>query len=85
MFCYQCQETMGGKGCERSGVCGKKQDLAVLMDLLLWVTKGLGAVTTQLRKEKKAVLEEVNRQVRKNLCMTQTNTNFDKTAIEQAV
>lgn len=76
---------MGGKGCERSGVCGKKQDLAALMDLLLWVTKGLGAVTTQLRKEKKAVPEEVNRQVRKNLCMTQTNTNFDKTAIEQAV
>ena len=81
MFCYQCQETMAGKGCTREGVCGKKADLAAMQDLLVWVTKGLGALTTQLRKEKKEVPEKVNRCVRVSLCMTQTNTNFDMPAV----
>ena len=85
MFCYQCQETMAGKGCTREGVCGKKADLAALQDLLIWVTKGLGAVTTQLRKEKKEISDNVNRCVRINLCMTQTNTNFDRQAITDRI
>ena len=85
MFCYQCQETMAGKGCTREGVCGKKADLAALQDLLVRVTKGLGAVTTQLRKEKKEIAEDVNRCVRVNLCMTQTNTNFDREAVAEKI
>ena len=72
---------MAAKGCTREGVCGKKADLAALQDLLVWVTKGLGAVTTQLRREKKEIPDEVNRCVRVSLCMTQTNTNFDRQAI----
>lgn len=76
---------MAGKGCTREGICGKKADLAALQDLLVWVTKGLGAVTTQLRKEKKEIAENVNRCVRINLCMTQTNTNFDKQAISDRI
>ena len=43
MFCYQCQETAGGKGCTMQGVCGKKPDVAEMQDLLVYVTKGLGA------------------------------------------
>ena len=85
MFCYQCQETMAGRGCTREGVCGKKADLAALQDLLCWVTKGLGAVTTQLRKEKKEVGSHINRCVRINLCMTQTNTNFDRQAVTDRI
>ena len=46
MFCYQCQETAGCKGCTMSGVCGKKPDVAAMQDLLVYVTKGISAVTT---------------------------------------
>ena len=49
MFCYQCQETAGNKGCTVQGVCGKKFDVARAQDLLIYVTKGLSAVTTALR------------------------------------
>ena len=45
MFCYQCQETAGCKGCTMSGVCGKKPDVAAMQDLLVYVTKGISAVT----------------------------------------
>ena len=76
---------MAGKGCTREGICGKKADLAALQDLLIWVTKGVGALTTQLRKEKKEVAESVNRCVRINLCMTQTNTNFDAQAVSERI
>ena len=49
MFCFQCQETAGCKGCTVSGVCGKKPEVAAMQDLLIYVTKGLSAVTTALR------------------------------------
>ena len=51
MFCYQCQETAGCSGCTISGVCGKKPDVAAMRDLLVYVTKGLSAITTALRNE----------------------------------
>lgn len=78
MFCYQCQETAGGKGCTMSGVCGKKPEVAVMQDLLIYVTKGLSAVATELRKEGKAVEKEVNHLVTINLFATITNANFDR-------
>ena len=55
MFCYQCQETAGNTGCTVSGVCGKKPEVAAMQDLLVYVTKGLSAVTTQFRSEGKPV------------------------------
>lgn len=55
MFCYQCQETAGCAGCTVSGVCGKKPDVALMQDLLIYVTKGISAVAQQLRKEGKKV------------------------------
>ena len=45
MFCYQCQETAGCKGCTVVGVCGKQPDVAAMQDLLVWVTKGISAVS----------------------------------------
>ena len=81
MFCYQCQETAGGKGCTVQGVCGKKPDVAEMQDLLVYVTKGLGAVTTALRAEGKKVAIEVNHRVTMNLFITITNANFDREAI----
>ncbi len=78
MFCYQCQETAGGKGCTLMGVCGKSPDVAAMQDLLVYVTKGLGAVATRLREEGKKVSREVNHLVTLNLFVTITNANFDR-------
>jgi hydroxylamine reductase len=81
MFCYQCQETAGCTGCTKVGVCGKKPDVAAMQDLLVYVTKGISAVTTQLRAEGKAVAPAVNHLITLNLFTTITNANFDKGAI----
>ena len=77
MFCFQCQETAGNKGCTQTGVCGKNSDLANMQDLLIYVTKGLSEVTTRLRKEGKTVSKEVNHFITLSLFQTITNANFD--------
>lgn len=81
MFCYQCQETMRGTGCNMAvGVCGKTKDVAELQDLLIMSIKRLAGVY-----EKKGLhaqdTPELNRQVIKALFMTITNANFDEVAI----
>ena len=85
MFCYQCQETAGCKGCTMSGVCGKKPDVAAMQDLLVYVTKGISAVTTVLRREGKQVSANVNHMITLNLFTTITNANFDKESIEARI
>ena len=85
MFCYQCQETAKGTGCTMRGVCGKLPETAALQDLLVYVTKGLSAVTTQLRAEGKEVSEQVNHLVSLNLFTTITNANFDDDAISAKI
>ena len=81
MFCFQCQETAGCSGCTVSGVCGKKPDVAAMQDLLVYVTKGISAVTTQLRSEGKEIDDNINHQIIVNLFTTITNANFDKESI----
>ena len=81
MFCYQCQETAGCTGCTRVGVCGKGPELAAMQDLLVYVTKGLCAVTSRLRAEGAEVDPQVNQLVVWNLFTTITNANFDQAAI----
>ena len=85
MFCYQCQETAGCTGCTRVGVCGKHPDVAAMQDLLVYVTKGLSAVTTALRAQGEAVEGEINHLITLNLFTTITNANFDKEAIEARI
>ena len=85
MFCYQCQETAGCEGCTMSGVCGKKPDVAAMQDLLVYVTKGISAVTTALRQEGKQVSAEINHLITLNLFTTITNANFDKENIEAII
>ncbi len=85
MFCFQCQETAGCKGCTMVGVCGKKPEVAAMQDLLIYVTKGLSAVTTALRNEGKTVSRDVNHMVSWNLFTTITNANFDREAIIERV
>lgn len=81
MFCYQCQETAGCSGCTQMGVCGKNPEVAAMQDLLIYVTKGLSAITTQLRKEKTAISKDTNHLITWNLFTTITNANFDSQAI----
>ena len=81
MFCYQCQETAGCKGCTVVGVCGKKPEVAAMQDLLIYATKGLSAVTTALRAAGKSVSRNVNHLVTVNLFTTITNANFDRESI----
>lgn len=80
MFCFQCQETAGGKGCTRVGVCGKPADVAGLQDLLVYVTKGISYYAVKLREKgiENAVAERFPVD---SLFMTLTNTNFDRTAL----
>ena len=85
MFCYQCQETAGCKGCTMVGVCGKQPDVAAMQDLLVYVSKGISAVTTALRKSGEEIPTEINHLITLNLFTTITNANFDKQAIEARI
>ncbi|HAF86414.1 MAG TPA: hydroxylamine reductase, partial [Sphaerochaeta sp.] len=84
-FCFQCQETSRNIGCTQKGVCGKDPETSNMMDLLIWVTKGLSQVTTRLRSEGKAIPTEVNHMVTFNLFSTITNANFDEQIIIERI
>lgn len=81
MFCYQCQETAGCTGCTQKGVCGKTPETAAMQDLLVYLTKGMSAITTEMRKEGKRVSRDINHHITLNLFITITNANFDENAI----
>ena len=85
MFCFQCQETAGNKGCTLQGVCGKKPEVAQLQDLLVWTTKGLCEVTSRLRDEGKTIDQKTNHLITQNLFITITNANFDASAVTKAI
>lgn len=78
MFCFQCQETAGNKGCTKAGVCGKSAEVANLQDMLIYATKGLSEVTTAARRQGLAVDSRLNHYINLNLFTTITNANFDK-------
>lgn len=81
MFCYQCQETAKGTGCEVKGVCGKNEEVAKLQDLLIHSLKGIGEVVINGKLDVEN-MDELNHEVLKSLFMTITNANFDDNAIE---
>ncbi|BAH05899.1 hydroxylamine reductase [Clostridium kluyveri] len=77
MFCFQCQEAAGGKGCTVKGVCGKTADVAKAQDLLVYVTKGLAVVSNEGRKV--GVIDaNVDKYITESLFATITNANFDR-------
>lgn len=76
MFCYQCQETAGGKGCTVKGVCGKTDDVAKLQDLLIYTLKGISQIVVKGKLDVKN-LDNANYQVLNSLFMTITNANFN--------
>ncbi len=76
MFCYQCEQTAGGTGCTKSGVCGKNEDVAGLQDTLLITLKGIAAYAYHAR-ELGAVDEQVDAFFAEGLFATLTNVNFN--------
>jgi len=81
MFCFQCQETAKGTGCEVRGMCGKTEEVAKLQDLLIYTIKGISDVIVKGKLDN-TKLVDANHQVMNSLFMTITNANFDADAIE---
>jgi len=84
MYCYQCQETAKGIGCEIRGVCGKSEEVAKLQDLLIYTVKGISQIVIKGDLETET-LNYVNHEVLNSLFMTITNANFNDAAIEQQI
>ena len=84
MFCFQCQETARGKGCDIAGVCGKKENTAKTMDLLIYALKGVSSLVVREAIDAKDI-PEMNREVLTALFMTITNANFDDDAIYEEI
>jgi len=76
MFCYQCEQTAGGSGCTKIGVCGKNEDIQSLQDTLLFGLKGIAAYAYHAR-ELGAKDEEVDAFMHEALFKTVTNVSFD--------
>ena len=86
MFCYQCQETAGNKGCLLKGVCGKDYSTANLMDLLIFNLKGIAIITTAMRRAGVATdYRTADKTIMESLFATITNANFDYTSIAKRV
>jgi hydroxylamine reductase len=84
MFCYQCQETAKGTGCEIRGVCGKTEEVAKLQDLLIYTLKGISEIVVKSKLDVKE-LGPVNPEVLNSLFMTITNANYDGVAFEKEI
>lgn len=84
MFCYQCEQTSGGSGCTRAGVCGKTSEVAELQDLLIYVVKGIGMYANRARHFKVSD-RDVDVFVIEALFSTVTNVNFDSESLIQLV
>lgn len=81
MFCYQCQETSRGRGCDRVGVCGKQPETSARMDLLLYTVQGISLINRELRV-KAEPSHEASRFVVDALFTTITNANFDNPSLD---
>lgn len=81
MFCYQCQETSRGRGCDRVGVCGKQPETSARMDLLLYAVQGISLINRELRV-KAEPSHEASRFVVDALFTTITNANFDNPSLD---
>jgi hydroxylamine reductase len=84
MFCFQCQETAGNKGCTIKGVCGKEPQTAKLMDMLIYATRGLAVVNSKLR-EKNLASKKAEHLILDAMFSTITNANFDDEAIKSRI
>ncbi|KGJ49694.1 hydroxylamine reductase [Clostridium sp. NCR] len=77
MFCYQCEQTVGGKGCTKMGVCGKTPEIAALQDLLIFQLKGISCYAKELIDKGEQIDKDIVSFVENSLFTTLTNVNFD--------
>lgn len=77
MFCYQCEQTAGGKGCTKVGVCSKTPEIAALQDLLIYQIKGISCYVKDLIDKGEKIDKEIVSFVENSLFTTLTNVNFD--------
>ena len=77
MFCYQCEQTAGGKGCTKIGVCGKTPEIAGMQDLLIYQLKGISCYCAKLLDKGEKIDKPIVSFVEDSLFMTLTNVNFD--------
>ncbi|MBN2730074.1 MAG: hydroxylamine reductase [Bacteroidales bacterium] len=85
MFCFQCQEAAKGTGCTIAGVCGKKDDLAAMQDVLMYASKGLAWWMAKADEKKLAYKKSFHTELMTALFATITNANFDKDAIAEKI
>jgi hydroxylamine reductase len=76
MFCYQCEQTAQGKGCQQIGTCGKDETTAALQDVLVEVLKGVSMYAHRARQAGLAD-PKIDSFVVEALFATLTNVNFD--------
>ena len=77
MFCYQCEQTAGGKGCTKMGVCGKTPEIAALQDLLIYQIKGISCYAKEIVEKRENVDKSIVTFIENSLFTTLTNVNFD--------
>lgn len=77
MFCYQCEQTAGGKGCTKMGVCGKTPEIANLQDLLIYQVKGISCYAKEIIEKGEEIEKDIVSFVENSLFTTLTNVNFD--------
>ncbi|EQK41739.1 hydroxylamine reductase [[Clostridium] bifermentans ATCC 19299] len=77
MFCYQCEQTAGGKGCTKVGVCSKTPEIAALQDLLIYQIKGISCYAKELIDKGEKIDKDIVSFVENSLFTTLTNVNFD--------
>lgn len=80
MFCYQCEQTAGGKGCTKIGVCSKTPEIAAMQDLLIYQLKGISLYAKELLNRNEKLDDSIAAFVEDGLFMTLTNVNFDPVA-----
>ena len=80
MFCYQCEQTAGGKGCTKLGVCGKTPEIAALQDLLIFQIKGISCYAKEIIERGKKLDKDIISFIENSLFTTLTNVNFDADA-----
>ena len=77
MFCYQCEQTAGGKGCTKIGVCGKTPEVAALQDLLIYQIKGISCYAKEIVEKGENLDKSIVSFIENSLFTTLTNVNFD--------
>lgn len=84
MFCYQCEQTSKGEGCQTIGVCGKDESTSTMQDLLIHAVKGISMYAHRACTLGSAD-PEIDAFTIQAIFATLTNVNFDPERVAQLV